>query len=228
MSRLRRCTFDKLRTPIYNQIMQHQRQMIIDILKRRGDATVGELSKELAITSVTVRHHLDVLRSEGLVAEPTIRHRSSSGRPQHVYSLTPKAEELFPRNYENLARAVLEEVKSRHDSREVNVIFEGIANRMLADAPRPIAGETMETRLNRAIKFLNEKGYVAGWERRPEGIVVHTRNCPFDGVADQHPELCSVDMTIVSSLMGLTLQRVCHIAKGDSSCAYLLQEPATR
>lgn len=207
--------------------MQHQRQKIIEILKRRGSATVEELSSELHITSVTVRHHLDVLRSQGLVGEPTVRHRTSSGRPRHVYLLTAKAEELFPRNYENLARAVLDEIKSSLDTREINVVFEGVANRMLTDAPRPIAGESVEARLDRAVKFLNEKGYVARWERCPEGIVVHTCNCPFDGIADQHRELCAVDLTLVSTVMGLTLRRVRYLAEGDDSCAYLLQEPAS-
>ncbi|HLB48103.1 MAG TPA: ArsR family transcriptional regulator [Anaerolineales bacterium] len=207
--------------------MQHKRQEIVDILKQRGGATVEELSKELRITSVTVRHHLDVLRSEGWVGEPTVRHRSSSGRPQHVYSLTPKAKDLFPRNYESLARTLLDEVKSRLDSREVNVIFEGVANRLLAGAPHPVVGEPVEERLDRTINFLNQKGYVARWERLPEGFVVHTRNCPFDGIADQHRELCSLDVMLVSSLTGFALRRVCHMAEGDNSCAYLLQEPTS-
>lgn len=185
-----------------------------------------ELSKELNITSVTVRHHLDVLRSEGLVADPIVRHRATSGRPQHAYTLTHKADELFPKNYSGLAAQLLAEVKARYDAREINVIFEGLTNRLLSEAPQPISGEPIEQRLDQVIEFLNQKGYVARWERQPDGFLVHTRNCPYEGLAGNHPELCNMDMTLIGSLMGRIPERVCHISAGDESCSYLIRETA--
>jgi predicted ArsR family transcriptional regulator len=203
--------------------MQSSRRQIIDILKRSGSATVEELSKELNITSVTVRHHLDVLRSEGLVGEPVVRHRTTSGRPQHLYTLTAQADELFPRNYNGLAEVLISEMKARLDDRQINVIFEGAAARLIADAPHPIAGEPMAARVQRAVDFLNQKGYVADWERQATGVLISTRNCPFDGLADSNPELCSMDLALITSLMGVQIERVCHRTQGDSTCAYLCQ-----
>ena len=210
----------------YNFLVQSNRRKIIDILKRTGAATVEELSLELHITSVTVRHHLDVLRSEGLVSEPVVRHRIRSGRPQHAYSLTGKAAEFFPRNYAGLAEALLTEMRACLDTRQINVIFEGAAARMLADAPRPAADEALDARVRHAVDFLNDKGYVAGWEQRPEGVVLQTCNCPFDGLAESNPELCALDLQLVGALVGLPLQRVCHMAAGGASCAYLVQTDA--
>lgn len=203
--------------------MQLQRRKIIDILKQCGPTSVEELSKRLGITSVTVRHHLEVLRSEGWVAEPVVRHRSKSGRPQHVYSLTRKADELFPRNYNGLALALLDEIKSRCDTREVNVIFEGAAVRLAADAPHPMPEEAVEARLERTIDFLNQKGYVAHWERRPDGYHIATCNCPFSCLVGSNPELCYMDLHFISSLTGTAVERVCHMVAGDSSCTYLLK-----
>lgn len=201
--------------------MQTTRRQIIDILKRTGSATVEALSKELDITSVTVRHHLDVLRSEGLVSEPSVRHRTTSGRPQHIYGLTPQADELFPRNYNGLAEVLLSEMKARLDDRQINVIFEGAAARLMADAPHPVPGEPLEARVQKAVEFLNKKGYVANWDRQPDGLLIKTLNCPFDGLAESNPELCSMDLTLIGSLLGMPVQRVCHRTAGDSSCAYL-------
>ncbi len=202
--------------------MQSRRREIIDILKRNGTATVEELSEQLEINSVTVRHHLDVLRSEGLVGEPVVRHRTQSGRPQHVFALTPKAAEFFPRNYEGLADLMLTEMKANLDNRQINVIFEGVAARLVAEAPRPDPNEPMDVRAQKAVEFLNRKGYVAHWEQRADGILLHTCNCPYDGLANGNPELCSLDLQLMVSLMGIQLERVCHIAKGDPSCDYLI------
>ncbi|MBI3242057.1 MAG: ArsR family transcriptional regulator [Chloroflexi bacterium] len=204
--------------------MQSKRQQIIDILKERGNATVETLSKELDISSVTVRHHLDVLRSEGLVNEPVVRRRATSGRPQHAYSLTLKAGELFPKSYDNLAAQLLDEVKARYDTREVNVLFEGMARRLLADAPHPVDGDTVEERFDRAVQFLNQKGYVARWEQNLGGVVIHTCNCPYEGLARKHPELCNMDFNLIASLTGFTPERVCHVTAGDGSCSYLIRE----
>lgn len=206
--------------------MQSKRQQIIEILKERGSATVEDLSQELGITPVTVRHHLDVLRSEGLVNEPVVRHRATSGRPQHAYSLTTKAGELFPKNYNGLVAQLLDEVKARYDSREVNVLFDGMTSRLLADAPRLLPGEPLEQRLDRAVQFLNQKGYVARWERNLEGIMVYTCNCPYEGLAGRHPELCNMDINLIASLTGFASERVCHAACGDDSCSYLIPESA--
>lgn len=201
--------------------MQPKRREILDILKKQGPVTVEDLSQRLKITTVTVRHHLDVLRTEGLVGEPVVQHRSTSGRPQHTYALTPKAEELFPRKYDTLATVLLEEIRRCCDDRMANVIFEGAATRLVADAPCPLPDEALEVRVQKAVEFLNQKGYVAHWEPHPRGYVIHTRNCPFDGLAASNPELCSMDLQLMGNLLGLSLERVCHMTMGDASCAYL-------
>jgi predicted ArsR family transcriptional regulator len=206
--------------------VQSNRRKIIDILKRTGAATAEELSVELKITSVTVRHHLDVLRSEGLVSEPIVRHRFQSGRPQHAYSLTGKAAEYFPRNYDGLAEALLGEMRARLDPREINVIFEGAARRMLVEVPCPRPDEPLNVRLQRAVDFLNSKGYVASWEQRPDGLLLQTCNCPYDALSSANPELCSLDLQLVDALMDLPLQRVCHMATGGNTCAYLIPNSA--
>ena len=40
------------------------RQHIVEILKRRNQASVTELSQALGLTAVTIRHHLDTLMAD--------------------------------------------------------------------------------------------------------------------------------------------------------------------
>ncbi|NTU63973.1 MAG: ArsR family transcriptional regulator, partial [Chloroflexi bacterium] len=63
--------------------MQATRQRILEILKERGAATVEELGSDLDLTPVTIRHHLDILRNEGLIQAPKVKRRDAPGRPQH-------------------------------------------------------------------------------------------------------------------------------------------------
>ena len=95
--------------------MQETRQIILEILKDVGQATVDEIVTELKqrrgnITAVTVRHHLNHLQRERLISSPKLKHRTTPGRPQHVYELTDKAEGLFPNNYQRLAAGLIQQI----------------------------------------------------------------------------------------------------------------------
>ncbi len=208
--------------------MQKTRQKILEYLKEHGEATVEELSAMLDnLTPVTVRHHLDVMRSEGLIEPPEIRHRTSPGRPCYIYRLSRNAEAYFPQNLHTLTRFLLTEMKNNLDDAQINVIFDGVADRMSLTLPSAPPGETLEERLTRVVDHLTAHGYVASWERHPQGYVLHTCNCPY-GVADEHPEMCRLDMRYISGLLGTVPQRVAHVLEGDATCSYLIvsQAPA--
>ncbi len=87
-------------------------------------------------------------------------------------------------------------------------------------------GETLEQALDRAESFLNDNGYVAHWEQSPEGYLLHTCNCPYEGSPSGNPELCEMDLELVSRLLGQTPERVGRLVEGFNSCAYLIREPA--
>jgi predicted ArsR family transcriptional regulator len=201
-----------------------KRQQIIEILKRNGSATVDELSESLDISSVTVRHHLNVLQSEGLIGEPVVTHRATAGRPQHRYALSGTANKVFPKNYNGLARELLDEIKSRHDAHEISLIFENMGRRLAAESPPPVAGETVAQRMNRVADFLNKKGYLAQWEKSDDGISLHTCNCPYGDLVEKHPELCAMDTSLIASLTGTTPDCAFRIADGKGCCAYTIND----
>ena len=202
--------------------MQATRQRILEILKERGEATIDELSQALDLTSVTVRHHLDILRGEGLVEVPEVKRRATPGRPQYVYTLTDAADEHFPKNYAGFTNLMITEIKERLEPTELDRILRGMAHRMTADVPKPLPGEPIEPRLNRLITFLNSKGYIAKWEKAQanDGYYVHTTNCPYHDVSHHHSQVCVMDMTLISELLGIVPERVSWMSAGEFDCTY--------
>lgn len=199
---------------------QQTRQAILEYLKHNGPATVDELADRVRLNSVTVRHHLDILRREELISEPVVRHRSTPGRPQYVYTLSEKATTHFPKNYCDLAAKLLEEVRASTPPDGITVLFEGVANRLSATAPKPSGDEPLVRRLDRAVDFLNDHGYVANWEQQGDTYLLHTRNCPYEALAKNNPELCKMDLSLASNLLGASVDRVSRVLDGDSSCSY--------
>ena len=205
------------------QIMQSTRQLILNYLKKHGPTTVDDLAQVLGLTTVTVRHHLDILRGEELVAEPIVQRRGSRGRPQYLFALTAKSAEYFPTNYQSLAAHLLAELKTA-DRRVANVIFDGVAERLAAEAPAPRPHESLTTRLNRAVAFLNERGYVAHWDKAEGGYLLHTSNCPYATLSGEHSELCAMDVTLMSRLLGAPVECTGRQADGAAHCAYRVRE----
>ncbi len=198
--------------------MQYTRQMILEILKKKKRVTVQQLSKALELTPVTVRHHLDVLRGEGLVSAPQAMRPAGRGRPQHVYGLTEAASDYFHHNYHGLAGLLLEEIRERVSQDELEQILIDVARRMAEQAPPPLVGQG---RLEAAVSFLNRKGYAARWENSSdEGHVLHIHNCPYECVSLAHSEVCGMDAHFIGELVGAAPQQLSQMAAGDAYCAY--------
>jgi len=203
--------------------MQDTRGRILDILKGRQQATVDELSRELGLTPVTVRHHLDILRGEGYVAAPIVHRRKTPGRPQYAYTLTEKASAFFPKRYGQLVSLLLDEMQTCLSPAEVEQMMQHIGERIASQAGMG-GEEDFEARLVAAVEFLDQLGYMAEWERRDDGdYLLHVANCPYEQVARQHNEVCKMDLRILTCLLGASPQRVTWAAQGDNQCTYAVR-----
>jgi DeoR family transcriptional regulator, suf operon transcriptional repressor len=210
---------------IYGIGMQETRLKILHILKQRELATVDEIVEDLTlqrgkITPVTVRHHLAKLQDEGFIQLQESRHRTSPGRPQHIYTLTAQGEAIFPNNYKHLAKNLLEQVTSNLMPAQVNVIIEGLSSSMAYEANIPLG--TITDRLDSVVTYLNQHGYVAHWESVPNGYLLHTSNCPYHNIVDANHSLCLMDMQLVGKMLGVLPRLASHMVKGDETCSYFI------
>ncbi len=200
--------------------MQSRRHEILNILKLNGEATVDELATMLELTPVTVRHHLDILRADGLVEAPAVRRRRGPGRPQYVYTLTPDAADQFPKNYDSLATELLDEIKTSMEPGAIHTILGRIAERRLGEAPAIDPNLPMENRLNSLVEYMTRKGFIANWEHKDGKWFIYASNCPYHNAAKQHPELCEVDHFNFEHVSGMQLISLQRIIDGAHNCTY--------
>jgi predicted ArsR family transcriptional regulator len=212
--------------------MQNTRRHILDILRRRTQATVDEIVDELrarrgGITAVTVRHHLAKLAEDKLVATGELRRRATPGRPQYVYMLTDKAREQFPNNYPNLITGLLSSLEQHMPPDGVNVILDTVALDWARSAN--VAHLPLAERMQAVLDYLNAHGYEAYYEPAEEGVRLHTLNCPYHAVASSTRHLCEMDMRLIAALLGVTPRRIAHMVDGAETCSYLIPitEPLT-
>jgi len=92
-------------------------------------------------------------------------------------------------------------------------------------APAMPDNATLEQRVASTVAFLNQRGYLARYERQGEMFNLYTVNCPYSGVSEQHRELCLMDLRLISQLLGAPPAPVDRLVDGDCCCTYRIGSP---
>ncbi|MCE3200256.1 helix-turn-helix transcriptional regulator [Paenibacillus sonchi] len=197
------------------------RRMIMTLLKMKGPLTIGALAEELGITEMGVRRHVLQLEQEALAKTKVVR--QAMGRPLHVYSLTERAEDHFPKSYHNLALELLRELDHGSGQEAVNVLFEGRRKRMLAQYAPMMENRNLEERVAELSSIQNAGGYMAEWNQEEDGsYVMQEYNCPIRQVATQYRKACQCEQALFEELLGAKVTRTECMAEGGQSCRYAI------
>ncbi len=203
--------------------MQPTRWEILQLLKRRGRATVDELARALNMTLMGVRLHLVVLDRDGYVQRSTVRQKP--GRPALVYSLTSKAEDIFPKKYDILAEKLLEALRNSTGSASTEIL-ETVAHSMAAPLAARLDGTVLEDRVDQVGRILDDIGAFASWERLEGGYLIHQYNCLFYRIALRNPEVCRIDGAFLGEMLGVQVRRRECILDGAGRCSFFVPETA--
>lgn len=198
------------------------------ILEQLAEAprTARDLAGSLGIQESAARGHLDRMEERGLVV-PTFR-REGVGRPRKRYALTSRGLDLFPKKYDLMLDAIVEQLLSREGPEYVGGLLAEAAERLAKTVERdlPSAG-TPEEKARNLVVLLNRLGFRSAVEKTPDGkLRVLRTNCVFRRNALTHPSLiCDVfDKRLTEALLGgsgVDLQD--SIVRGGPRCAHLIR-----
>ena len=190
------------------------RRQLLEVLKRRGEARAEELAESLGVTVSAARQHLSALEAAGLVDHRELK--GTPGRPKHVYHLTPSAEELFPKSYDELATELLQFV-GEEDPALLKRVFERRRMVRLKKALARLDGKPFDERVEELAAILNEEGYLSSFERLEDGSYrVQEHNCAILDVAQLSTMPCVSEIDFLrEALPDATIERV---ARGEGRC----------
>jgi predicted ArsR family transcriptional regulator len=206
---------------------------LLALLKRHGGQTVDELATALSLASMTVRQHLATLERDELIRAHEVRR--GRGRPRYVYRLTEQGEESFPKRYDRLAVALLQELTEldgaellgKTAAQKQDVLLGRLAARE-ADrlAPR-LNGKALPERVAVVTELLDADGGLAEWERTARGFEIRDYNCVYRRVVQQQPAVCSWHINLLSRLLGAP---VTHgeqpLSRGGPCCRFIVGDGA--
>jgi DeoR family suf operon transcriptional repressor len=200
--------------------MSGTRDKILQTLLRQPRRTIIELAEAVGINPISVRHHLTNLQVEGLVAAQEERH--GVGRPRLVYALTEDGMEKFPTKYLRLTTRLLSQMKESMPEPVVRTLFNQIAEDLANEYTGQMKDLSMEERLKFVTELLSQEGFTVEWEKKGEQYEIHEISCPYYQIGVSHPEVCTVDQTLISKMLAVPASKVQCILDGGTYCTYVV------
>lgn len=202
--------------------MKSTRERILQTLLNHPQSTVSELAKAVGINTISVRHHITNLQADNLIEAEEERH--GVGRPRMVYSLTEKGLERFPTHYLRLTNRLLDQMKEAMPPAVIDNLFTSMASEIASDYVQQVKNMTVEEKLEFIKDLLAQEGFSVEWEHQGQEYLIHEITCPYYHVGQAHPEVCSVDQTLISEVLSIPAQKVKCVLRGDTQCTYVISD----
>jgi len=195
------------------------RDRILDLLlKNEEPMSVQRLSAELGISRNAAHQQVTALEREGLIERASaIR---TKGRPSQGYRLSAAGGATFPRQYALLAKEFLAEM-SRHLNGDA---LKQAMERIGVTLAERIASGASSIPIERIAEVMAELGYESKSVEGPEGPGIEAHNCVFHDLAVADPAICEVDLSLLRTLSGKSVDHQRCMARGERSCRFAFRD----
>lgn len=200
--------------------MKSTRDRILRILLRHPRLTINELAEEVGINPISVRHHISSLQLSSLIDSEEERH--GVGRPRLVYFLTENGLEKFPTRYLRLTSRILTEIKDKFPELVVSEMFKDLGKTIANEHENELNNLSVEGRLRLMKDLLADEGFEMEWEKQDGNYLVHEITCPYLQIGQNHPEVCTIDQTLISTMLAIPANKIECILSGADHCTYMI------
>ena len=212
------------------EVLSDAKRRLLERLKRLGPITVGSLARDLGLTDMAVRQHLQVLEGHGLIRSEKQKPKGR-GRPSVRWSLTPLAAEIFPDRHGDLTLGLLDATREAFGEEGLDRILDLRAREQLDDYRQRLPPTTapLGERVEALAQQRSVEGYMAEALDDGEGgwtLVEH--HCPICVAAQRCAGLCRTELEVFRKTLGddVRVERTRHLLQDDDRCAYSIRPVA--
>lgn len=193
---------------------------VIKLLVGNTPKTVADLMEATGVTRTAVTEQLNELVAGGFVERDTQR-LIGRGRPRHLYKVTDTALLLlFASNQHLLVPAIWQAIEDTGGKKLLQKIITRVSRSMADHYSRKIIAKTPIERLRELTQLLQNDGATVDVGEENGKLVVHKRSCLFLPMADKNLAVCSVDLEMMSKVVGRPVRRTACRHDGAPCCAF--------
>ena len=194
--------------PVFQDLIRPQWRAVLEQLKLSGGLPVSELSRQVDASYMAVKQHCEELKKIGYLDRSRIP-RTAVGRPEIFYSLSAKADALFPQAGVGFTLDLLEELKSLlGESTPDKLFFQHFQK--LQDKWQLLIGKapSLEEKVTKLAALREKEGCFVRCEIDPEkGIRIEEFHNPLQRVFERYPRAVAMELRMIEQLLGTRVTR---------------------
>jgi predicted ArsR family transcriptional regulator len=192
--------------------------MIVDFLRQRSGASIGELIGFTGVTATAVRQRLTRLMRQGLVER--VAQSAGRGRPSHRYSLTEAGRRSGGNNYDALAQVLWEEIRGVPDARVRQGLLKRISGRLSDLYRNDVSGQSLRERMQALAEVMTRQDVRFEVEESKTLPVLTAVTCPFPDLAERDRSVCAMEKMMLSEVLGENLKLSACRLDGSTCCTF--------
>ncbi len=186
----------------------------------------AEIAKELGVSSMAARQHLQELEHSGDVV--STNEPRGVGRPTKVWKLTSLSERHFPDHHRDLMLDLIKCIDDVMGPKGMDRLLEQRGKEQVSLYSKQVrSGASLKHRIEALANIRSKEGYMAETYKKSDGSWMLIENhCPICSAAKACVGLCSAEMDVFKQTLGkkVSVERVEHMLAGDRRCAYRIRE----
>ncbi len=194
------------------------RDRVLELLLRsETPMPVQALAAALGISRNAAHRQVTALAREGLVERASaIRTR---GRPSQGFRLSAAGSASFPRQYALLAKQLLQELSGRLAPNELRDVMMRIGATLANSLAADLVPDS-DQRIVQIADLMRGLGYDSRAIEGADGPEIEAHNCVFHDLATADPGICDVDLALLRTLSGRSVEHRRCMARGERSCRF--------
>ena len=186
----------------WGDLGQSQRLAVMRELKKSSGLCVADLAERLGMSYMGAKQHCLSLEKKAYLTSRN-QHRGA-GRPQLVYRLTQRGQQLFALEDNRLAISILRQAITLFGATAAGKLlylhFQERTKDYISKIP---SGEPLQSRLVALAQMRDEEGCMA---RAENGCIVE-HHCPWNELYEAFPEAIAMEVELFTKVLGVTVNR---------------------
>jgi len=124
----------------------------------------------------------------------------------------------------SLTNRLLDQMRETLPQPIIDKLFKQMATKLLAGYTNKLHSLSIREKLDLIKDLLGQEGFSVDWEQQGNQILINEITCPYYHIGKNHPEVCQVDQTLISTVLSIPVEKINCVLYGDSHCTYVIAD----
>jgi len=194
--------------PVFQDLIRPQWRAVLEVLKLSGGQPVSELARRVDASYMAVKQHCEELKKMGCLDRSRVP-RTAVGRPEIFYSLSAKADALFPQAGVNFTLDLLDELKGLFgDSTPDKLLFQHFQKQQEKWQPLLVKAQSLAEKASKLAALRAKVGGCVKYREDAEGGPrIEEFHNPLQRVFERYPRAAAMEQRMIEQLLGTRVTR---------------------